>query len=112
MAFADQVRTVRALLEETGRDPATFPIAKRIYIAVDDDAGRARERVSGALHDLYGYFGLPDLTPVAVLGTPGDCRQGVRDVIAAGAELVLLNPLFDDAEQMDRLATEVVPELG
>jgi len=32
-------------------------------------------------------------------------------VIAAGAELVLLNPLFDDAEQMERLAGEVLPIL-
>jgi len=31
-------------------------------------------------------------------------------VAVAGAELILLNPLFDDAEQMERLAAEVVAE--
>ncbi len=38
--------------------------------------------------------------------------RGLRDVAAAGAELILLNPLFDDAEQMERLAAEVVPQLA
>lgn len=33
----------------------------------------------------------------------------LRQVAEAGADLILLNPLFDDAKQMERLATEVVP---
>jgi hypothetical protein len=38
--------------------------------------------------------------------------RGLREVAAAGAGMILLNPLFDDAEQMERLAAEVVPELA
>jgi alkanesulfonate monooxygenase SsuD/methylene tetrahydromethanopterin reductase-like flavin-dependent oxidoreductase (luciferase family) len=37
---------VREALEEAGRDPASFGIAKRVYIAVDDDAERGRQRVA------------------------------------------------------------------
>ena len=40
--FAEQVPIVREALAEHGRDPASFRIAKRVYIAVDDDAERAR----------------------------------------------------------------------
>jgi probable F420-dependent oxidoreductase len=109
--FAEQVQTVRAELAETGRDPASFPIAKRVYIAVDDDTARARERIAAALEELYGGFGLPDLTPVAVFGPPAACVQGLREVADAGAELILLHPLFDEAEQMERLAAEVAPQL-
>src|SRR5262245_46725696 len=65
-SFAQQVEVLRAALAEAGRDPATFPVAKRVYIAVDDDAERARERVSAGLHDMYRSWNLPDLTPVAV----------------------------------------------
>ena len=54
--FAKQVQIVRAELADQGRDPATFPIAKRVYIAVDDDAERARERMRAALDRLYGFF--------------------------------------------------------
>lgn len=109
--FAEHVRTTRAALEEQRRDPTTFPIAKRVYIAVDDNAGRARTRIADALDQFYGYFGLSGLAPVAVAGTPDDCLAGLHEVAEAGAQTILLNPLFDDLEQMERLAAEVVPEL-
>jgi alkanesulfonate monooxygenase SsuD/methylene tetrahydromethanopterin reductase-like flavin-dependent oxidoreductase (luciferase family) len=47
----------------------------------------------------------------AVTGTPDDCVRGVRAVLEAGAELVLFTPAFDEAEQMERLAAEVIPRL-
>lgn len=110
--FADQVGLVRAELAERDRDPASFPIAKRVYIAVDDDSARARETVRVGLGEIYGSFGLPDLSPVAVHGTPDECIEGLRAVVAAGAERILLNPLAGEAEQMERLAAQVVPHVG
>jgi probable F420-dependent oxidoreductase len=110
--FAGQVRIVRTALREAGRDAAGFRIAKRVYLAVDDDASRAQQRIAASLGRLYGSFGLPDLTAVAVFGPPDACVRGLREVAAAGAELILLNPMFDEAEQMERLAAEVVPELS
>ena len=110
--FAKQVQIVRAELSDQGRDPVTFPIAKRVYIAVDDDGERARERMRAALDRLYGFFNIGDMTPVSVWGPPAACVRGLQDVAAAGAELILLNPLFDDDEQMERLAAQVVPELS
>ena len=110
--FAEQVQIVRDELARRAADPAGFPIAKRVYIAVDDDAERGRERMGEALRRQYGYSGRPDLTPVAVYGPPAACAAGLREVAAAGAGMILLNPLFDDAEQMERLAAEVVPQLA
>ena len=110
-AFAEQVAFVRAALDDAGRDPAGFRFAKRVYLTVDDDPTRARRRMGEGLARLYGYFGLPDLTPVAVTGPPAAIVEGVQEVIDAGAELVLLNPMFDDAEQLERLAAEVLPHL-
>ena len=109
-AFAAQVPVIREALKEQGR--SRFRIAKRVYLAVDDDAGRARERLSAALHRLYSFFGVPDLTPVTVSGPPDACVDGLRAVADAGAEMLLLNPLFDEAEQMERLAAEVMPHLA
>jgi len=109
--FAQQVQIVRDELARQHRDPAGFSLAKRVYIAVDDDPGRARDRMAAALDRLYGFFGLRDMTPVSVLGPPGACARGLRDVATAGAELILVNPLFDDEEQMERLAGEVIPQL-
>ncbi|MFD9893517.1 LLM class flavin-dependent oxidoreductase [Amycolatopsis sp. NPDC059027] len=104
--FAEQVKLLRAGLAEAGRQD--FPIAKRVYIAVDDNPARAQTRVADGLAALYGKRGFED---VAVAGTAKDCVDGVREVIDAGAELVLFTPLFDQAEQMERLAAEVMPQL-
>jgi probable F420-dependent oxidoreductase len=105
--FADQVRVVRAALAEANR--VDFPIAKRVYIGVDDDGDRARKRMADGLADLYGKRGLEN---VAVAGTREECVRGVREVADAGAELILFTPLFDQAEQMERLAAEVVPQVS
>ena len=38
--------------------------------------------------------------------------RGLHEVAAAGAELILFTALFDEREQMERLAAEVLPKLG
>jgi probable F420-dependent oxidoreductase len=108
--FTEQVRIVRRALAESGRDPASFPIAKRIYIAVDDAAGAARERLNAGLERMYGRR-VPDIEAAAVAGTADDCVREVRKVAAAGAELILFTTLFDQAEQAERLAAQVMPHI-
>ncbi|HEY1917020.1 MAG TPA: LLM class flavin-dependent oxidoreductase [Streptosporangiaceae bacterium] len=110
VTFAEQVQIVRQALTEAGRDAAGFPIAKRVYIAVDDDAGRARQRVDTALEQLYGAR-MPGIEAASIAGTPEDCLRSLREVAAAGAELILFTPLFDQAEQAERLAAEIMPQL-
>lgn len=103
--FAEQVRIVR---EELG-ERTDFPIAKRIYIVVDDNGDRARKQVADGLEAIYGKRGLEK---VAVAGTPAECVRGVQEVADAGAELILFTPLAPQAEQMERLAAEVMPEIS
>ncbi|HSZ47710.1 MAG TPA: LLM class flavin-dependent oxidoreductase [Streptosporangiaceae bacterium] len=109
--FAEQVKTVRAALADAGRDPASFPVAKRVYIVVDDDAARARERVNAVMERLYGRR-VPDIEAAAVAGTPADCVRAVREVAAAGAELILFTTVVEPAEQAERLAAEVIPHVA
>ena len=113
--FAEQVRLVRTELAQSKQDSTGFQIAKRVYIAVSDDIARTRERVNKALMQFYGTSGLPglpDLTALAIYGPPEMCIKGLREVAHAGAELIQLNLLFDHLEQMERLATEVIPHIG
>lgn len=107
--FSDQVTVIGDELATRGRDPGSFRIAKRVYVHVDEDPARAHERIDGALAHHYGREGLSD---VAVSGPPAACVEGLRKVVDAGAQMILLNPLVDDVEQMERLAAEVMPELG
>jgi probable F420-dependent oxidoreductase len=103
--FTQQVLVLRAALAEAYQDPATFQIAKRVYIVIDDDATRARERVDAGLTQLYGSS---SLNAVALYGPPSACIAGLREVAEAGAELIQLHPLLDETEQMERLAAEVL----
>ena len=109
--FAEQVKTVRAALADAGRDPASFPVAKRVYIVVDDDAARARERVNAVMERLYGRR-VPDIEAAAVAGTPADCVRAVREVAAAGAELILFTTVVEPAEQAELLAAEIIPHVA
>lgn len=106
--FAEQVGIVRTEVEAQQR--TEFPIAKRVYLAIADDAAAARDQVQAGLRRIYGD--MPGIQDVAVAGTPDDVLSGLREVAAAGAELLVLNPLGADVaadrEQMERLAAEVV----
>jgi len=110
-AFAEQVTIVRAALADAGRDPASFPIAKRLYIAVDDRAERGRQRINDAMASIYGRR-VPQIEAAAVAGSPADCAAEVARAAEAGAGLVLFTTMFDHAVQAARLAQEVIPLLG
>jgi probable F420-dependent oxidoreductase len=109
--FAGQVQIVRAALAQAGRDPGTFPIAKRLYIAVDDDAQRGRQRINAALERMYGRR-VPDIEAAAVAGPPDHCAAEAAAAADAGAGLILFTTLFDQAEQAERIAADVIPRLG
>jgi alkanesulfonate monooxygenase SsuD/methylene tetrahydromethanopterin reductase-like flavin-dependent oxidoreductase (luciferase family) len=113
-SFAAAVRTLRTELAEQDKDPTTFRIGKRVYLIVDDDGAKARERVLAGLRRIYGT--MPGVDTVPVSGTPSDVVRGLRAVIDAGAQTLLLNPtgasVAEDREQMERLAAEVIPQLS
>jgi probable F420-dependent oxidoreductase len=109
--FADQVQIVREALSESGRPVRDFPIAKRVYVAVDEDAGHARKRMNAELERLYG-FRSEGIEAAAVTGTPADCARELQKVAEAGAELILFTPMFEPAAQAERLAASVIPLLG
>jgi len=109
--FAAQVQVVREALAGSGRPAGEFRIAKRVYIAMDSGSGRARDRINHALERLYGRRS-PDIEAAAVAGPPDECARELRQVAEAGAELILFTPLFELAEHAERLAAEVIPQLG
>jgi len=110
-AFADQVAIIRRALADAGRPARDFGIAKRLYIAIDENAERARERMNAALERIYGQR-VPSIEAAAVAGAPADCVREVRAIAAAGAELILFTAPFEQAEHAERLASEIIPQIG
>jgi probable F420-dependent oxidoreductase len=110
-AFAEQVQIVRDALAQAARPAADFPIAKRVYLAIDEDAGRARKRINAALEGIYGRR-MAAIEAAAIAGTAAGCVRELQQVAAAGAELILATALFDQREQMERLAADVIPQVG
>lgn len=106
--FVQQMQVLREAMAEAKEDSSNFQIAKRVYIVVDEDANRAHERAEAGLKRIYGVSGL---SKVAVYGPPSACIAGLREVADAGAELIQLNVLVDEAEQMERLASEVISKM-
>jgi probable F420-dependent oxidoreductase len=110
-AFAEQVQIVREALAEAGRPAGSFPIAKRVYVAIGENAGGARARLNDALAGLYGRR-VESIEAASVAGPPDECAAELRKVAEAGAELILFTPMFDQAEHAERLAAEVIPQLS
>jgi len=107
--FADNMRHLKTFLGEAKRDPQEFDFGKRIYIAVDEDKDRAWPRLAEWFQARYGRA---NYEHVAIWGSAAECADRVREVTDAGARLVLFTPVFDEYEQMERIASEVIPKLG
>ncbi len=108
-SFIAGVGQVRMYLEESGRDPKSFAISKRVYVAVDNNEKRAESRLTEWFGKRYGNADMA--SQVAVWGSAAKCTEELAKVTEAGAEMVLLNPAFDDMEHLETLAQEVIPNI-
>jgi probable F420-dependent oxidoreductase len=107
--FVKHVELLRRFLDEAKRDPNEFPISKRVYLAVDDDRARAERR----LRDWFGMrYKNADMAPrVSIWGSRAECIDKLGEIVRAGARHLLLNPVFDEMEHLELLASDVIPKL-
>ena len=103
--FARSVPILKAELEKLGRDPATFPISKRVFLAVHERADVARADLERWFSTVYHDPNGPDAS--GIHGTPAQVREKLEKLIAMGANHVLLNPVSRYVEQVDMLAAVV-----
>jgi alkanesulfonate monooxygenase SsuD/methylene tetrahydromethanopterin reductase-like flavin-dependent oxidoreductase (luciferase family) len=107
--FKAQAVTIRGFLNEAKRDPATFCISKRVYIAVDADKSRAEERLRRWFERRYRNADMA--ARVAVWGGVNECLDRLAGLVESGAEHLLLNSAFDHMEHLEVLAQEIIPHL-
>jgi alkanesulfonate monooxygenase SsuD/methylene tetrahydromethanopterin reductase-like flavin-dependent oxidoreductase (luciferase family) len=103
--FRKAVPLLREALEKAGRDPAKFPISKRIFISVDDKAETARAELNRWYTEVY--HNPPGTDSSGIHGTPEQVRLRLEEMVAMGANHLLLNPISRHAEQLEALAAVV-----
>ena len=103
--FGRSVPLLRDALAEAGRDPDSFPISKRIFMAVDERPEVARSELNRWFTEVYRNPAGTDAS--GIHGTPEQVRERLEEVIAMGANHLLLNPVSRHLEQVEALA-EVV----
>ena len=101
-SLATAVPRLRSAVEEAGRDPARFPISKRVFLSVHERHQVARAEVEHWFGDVYHDPAGTD--QFAVFGTPDEVREQLDQLAATGATHLLLNPVTRYREQMEALA--------
>jgi probable F420-dependent oxidoreductase len=100
--FAKCVPLLKAELERNGRDPAKFPISKRVFLSVSERADAARAELDRWFVQVYRNPAGADAS--GVHGTPEQVREKLEALAAVGGSHLLVNPIARYAEQVEALA--------
>jgi probable F420-dependent oxidoreductase len=100
--FKASVPILKQALEAAGRDPTKFPVSKRVFMAVDERPAVARRELERWFTEVY--HNPPGTDASGIHGTPEQVRERLEDLVAAGANHLLLNPISRHAEQLEAVA--------
>lgn len=100
--FQTSVPILKHELEKAGRDPATFPISKRVFMAVDERPAVARAELNRWFTEVYHNPAGTDAS--GIHGTPEQVAERLEELVAFGANHLLLNPVSRHAEQLEAVA--------
>jgi alkanesulfonate monooxygenase len=104
---------IRGFAEQAGRDPGELTVVAQVPLCI----GSSHEEATRRAHEYVGeYFDVPawsEATPEsAVRGTPEQCAEQITRYLDAGVQQLVFCPYNYEADQVHRLATEVLPLLG
>jgi probable F420-dependent oxidoreductase len=100
--FKASVPILKQELEKADRDPATFPISKRVFMAVDERPSVARAELNRWFTEVYHNPAGTDAS--GIHGTPEQVAERLEELVAAGANHLLLNPVSRHTEQVEAVA--------
>ncbi len=105
--FIEQYGQLQSFLDDA--QPDSFAISKRVYLAIDNDRDRAEQR----LREWFGVrYRNADMAPrVSIWGSKEECLNKLGELVQAGAQHLMLNPVFDEMTHLEQLAEEIVPHL-
>ena len=100
--FKASVPILRQALEVAGRDPTKFPVSKRVFMAVDERPAMAHRELERWFTEVY--HNPPGTDTSGIHGTPEHVRERLEELVTAGANHLLLNPISRHAEQLEAVA--------
>jgi alkanesulfonate monooxygenase len=112
-SFARAWARIREFAAEAGRDPDSLDNVAQLPICVGDSYEAADRR---AREYIAEYFDLPEWSESsaesAIRGTPEECAEQLARHFEVGVQHICLCPAGYDLEQIERIATEVLPLLA
>jgi probable F420-dependent oxidoreductase len=108
-AFVRESAMIRQFLDEGKRDPATFNYGKRVYMTVDADKARAENRIREWFARRYKNADLG--SRVSIWGSAAEVTEKIQEIVKAGAQFIVFNPMFDEVEHQEICAKEIMPQL-
>ncbi|MBN9041428.1 MAG: LLM class flavin-dependent oxidoreductase [Rhizobiales bacterium] len=109
--FVVECEQLQGELQKAGRDPSTFTIAKRLYVAVSDDGALALTRARQWFSTTYHGRDPAMAGDVCIVGTPDACAEQIHRLVKGRVTHLALSPVFDEVEQLEVLGRELMPRL-
>jgi len=110
--FTNSWNKVLAYAQEYGRDPATISSTNQLAIYVGPSKEEAAPPMRHWLSTEWDVAGWSDSTlDHAIVGTPEQCVEQLRPHIEAGVDRLILIPYRYQPDQVELIASEVIPRL-
>ncbi len=104
--YPGEVAILRQELEAIGKDPASFPTSKRIYVSISEKPCEGLAEMTNFCQAVYGTG--DSAAEQGISGTPEEVRERLEALVAAtGPNHLLLHPVGRFVDQLEAVA-EVV----
>lgn len=109
--YLQELAMVREIAAEAGHSRETFHVGKRVYLAVDSSTDRARDKLRDWFGQTYAGRDPKAVDDVAVWGTPENILEQLGPLLESRPDTIVLNPVFDELEQLDAIARDIAPKV-
>jgi alkanesulfonate monooxygenase SsuD/methylene tetrahydromethanopterin reductase-like flavin-dependent oxidoreductase (luciferase family) len=96
--------------QASGREPGLIAKAGLNFLAIDEDKARAVRACEAYFERYYGKAP-PNIASHMVVGPPADCAERIAQLFELGLGTLILGLIIPDLEQVDTLATKILPQL-
>ena len=112
-SIAGALGRIRGYAEEAGRDPDQLNVVAQVPLCIGSSYEEASRLAWQYVDDYFDVPAWSEATPEStVRGTPEQCAEQIAAYLDAGVRELVFCPYNYEAEQVHRLATEVLPLLG